>query len=987
MSCSEQSKDIPIVPEVKASTASTTTSSPTVPDTLHVMEDAIHGRPVLIGEATLTQLMSLREIGDKRAKKILDYCDHATLANAPLLLSGIISVTGLGINHWIELYLNQSIELFFDRDGAHAIYLDPPRVPSGCAMCSKYSSDLDSLMAKKESLGLDMSQLRDELEDVTLSKQSGEQGHEARIHSLRAEYNHALDQKSCELVLTEKRWDEERKGYKSKLSDLRKEVDALARSKDSLQRRLDDERVNMQKQIQEHDQTQGELQQRRLGEIERYHQRQLEELKEGWQEERDHLRGINEAGKQEMEILKTQSNEQKRSAGSKGLQTEHDFHSPEDARSESSCSTEYRLPVINAPQDVRQDERFQERGDDEGLAGRGRTTRKSRGVGDQSSSGSRDRISGHNLGRHGNRDNGRVQDGQRGSSGQRASSNGRYPDVPRGPTNNDRCPSNDRCPDVPRYPPNNEDRQRDYRQGYHQNYPNQPNYHYQQDRGYKEPMWPPHHQESGAQIKLEDLHVSYGFQAGNQRFQLVPLTTETVQKPQSEDKTKSTKRVKSKSPSNSKNSKPKRRDSDDDGGMSDSESDSDSSSDSSSFSGKSRKSSGRHKKSSSPVRRKMPAFSGSSKEDWDNIIFQFKRIAKRHQWDKDEKYDRLFDCLTDKALSYAIKVKAKDYKQLKSHLTQRFRRDAPPTVARREINAYRQNEDESIEDYSQRVLSTTNDAYPDAPEKIVNEIAVEVFLRGLREKRVAEIVLEKSPTNIYLALQSVRQTQANQKTLYGTARSSTRRVSFHEDDDSSMRSVRSVRSNPPPKPTTSTPVAEPTDDSKVVTAVGEYGTAGHPVHWYPMVPMPAFGQQFGHPGQPLVTPGQQFGQQFNTPQGQQFGQPGPQFGLQMQPFSQPPFSRPQFSQPQFNPQLQQSNQQDQRGRDRSPSPSNRNQQNRNWSSSPRRNRSPSPGRTNQCYNCGMEGHFIRECPNPRVNNTAQSGSAPNRDSLNGQGRN
>jgi hypothetical protein len=48
------------------------------------------------------------------------------------------------------------------------------------------------------------------------------------------------------------------------------------------------------------------------------------------------------------------------------------------------------------------------------------------------------------------------------------------------------------------------------------------------------------------------------------------------------------------------------------------------------------------------------------------------------------------------------------------------------------------------------------DGYPDAQKKTVNTLAVEVFLKGLREKRVAEIVFEKGPSDIFEALRYAR---------------------------------------------------------------------------------------------------------------------------------------------------------------------------------------------------------------------------------------
>ena len=82
----------------------------------------------------------------------------------------------------------------------------------------------------------------------------------------------------------------------------------------------------------------------------------------------------------------------------------------------------------------------------------------------------------------------------------------------------------------------------------------------------------------------------------------------------------------------------------------DSSSDSDTDTESESSSAQRHRRRHRHRhRTSSPVRPKMPTFTGDSKSKWEPFILLFERIAKHQNWSSRKKTERLLDCLRDSA--------------------------------------------------------------------------------------------------------------------------------------------------------------------------------------------------------------------------------------------------------------------------------------------------------------------------------------------------
>ena len=171
---------------------------------------------------------------------------------------------------------------------------------------------------------------------------------------------------------------------------------------------------------------------------------------------------------------------------------------------------------------------------------------------------------------------------------------------------------------------------------------------------------------------------------------------------------------------------------------------------------------------------------------WDSFIFQFKRTAKRYDWSSRKKADRLVDCLGGKALEYVRELHLeRDFKQMVKKLTRRFGvKDAPGTV-RRELALLKQEETETLEEFSQRVHFRVMDGFPGAKERTIEQLAVEHFLKGCKDRKAASIAMDKNPTKIHRAVKYTKGAINNRNVIYGKMplTQSARKVTFYEEED------------------------------------------------------------------------------------------------------------------------------------------------------------------------------------------------------------
>ena len=174
-------------------------------------------------------------------------------------------------------------------------------------------------------------------------------------------------------------------------------------------------------------------------------------------------------------------------------------------------------------------------------------------------------------------------------------------------------------------------------------------------------------------------------------------------------------------------------------------------------------------RSLSPLPSKLQIFSGDpTKGRWSNFIMQFERIAIWHGWSEAKKLDRLLSCLTEKALEFAFKCKMNNsFLELKYQLKLRFDLSDEPVAARQKLNTLKQEPDETLEGFMQQVLNVATDGYGDLETTVLQQMAIEAFLRWCRNKESASLVLISTPKTIQEACQRLKTIVANKKALEG----------------------------------------------------------------------------------------------------------------------------------------------------------------------------------------------------------------------------
>ena len=190
---------------------------------------------------------------------------------------------------------------------------------------------------------------------------------------------------------------------------------------------------------------------------------------------------------------------------------------------------------------------------------------------------------------------------------------------------------------------------------------------------------------------------------------------------------------------------------------------------------------------------RIQAYNG--KGNWETYLVQFERMAKRSGWDDREKVDRLFDCLADHALEYAQRMGTDDYHELCAEMSRRFKLKDTPIASRRQLHLIKQLEGEQLAEFSQRVHWLAMDGHPNAHLNTVQEVAVEAFLRGCKDKYAAEMAMEKEPLTIFDAVEYVKNSSSNHQALFGSkGHVTTRHVSFSEAESLDVK-VASVDSS------------------------------------------------------------------------------------------------------------------------------------------------------------------------------------------------
>ncbi|CAG2209805.1 unnamed protein product [Mytilus edulis] len=160
--------------------------------------------------------------------------------------------------------------------------------------------------------------------------------------------------------------------------------------------------------------------------------------------------------------------------------------------------------------------------------------------------------------------------------------------------------------------------------------------------------------------------------------------------------------------------------------------------------------------------------------------------APKYKWTPQHRLDKLIECLRDKALKfYSVKAKGvqEDYDKLCNKLNERFGRRDLPHIIRRQLQDLKQDQDETLEEYTERTQEMATDGYPDTPEAFVEIVAIDAFLKGCLDKKAALTAMDKNPTTLDESMQYVKSAITNQRIILGAKRVEMKRVTFDDEKE------------------------------------------------------------------------------------------------------------------------------------------------------------------------------------------------------------
>ena len=188
---------------------------------------------------------------------------------------------------------------------------------------------------------------------------------------------------------------------------------------------------------------------------------------------------------------------------------------------------------------------------------------------------------------------------------------------------------------------------------------------------------------------------------------------------------------------------------------------------------------------------RLPSFNGKNTM-WESFWIQFQMLANRYRWRTYRQTEELFLCLQDDALDYATnlipEVRCDIYK-FQDAMKQRFGDHTLPETYRLQLKSMHQKSDESVQEFSSRISTIMNKAYPGLrDEQLKAELAIEYLFNGLNNQNVAYEVAIKRRKTLLSAVDMITWHECCKSAM---SRNPTARLVNHDDyhDDNENRQV------------------------------------------------------------------------------------------------------------------------------------------------------------------------------------------------------
>ncbi|KAJ8934683.1 hypothetical protein NQ318_015152 [Aromia moschata] len=155
----------------------------------------------------------------------------------------------------------------------------------------------------------------------------------------------------------------------------------------------------------------------------------------------------------------------------------------------------------------------------------------------------------------------------------------------------------------------------------------------------------------------------------------------------------------------------------------------------------------------SKIRMKPPQFDGKS--SWVNYLRQFEAAAKANGWSLAEKATALTLALRGDAtdiLQTLSLEEQEDYHQLVRHLEMRYGQSHLEHVYHSQLKNRYQKSNESLQEFEADIARLVRLAYSSTPENVMERLAVQAFLDGLRDTETRQALTLARPSKLVDAL-------------------------------------------------------------------------------------------------------------------------------------------------------------------------------------------------------------------------------------------
>lgn len=150
---------------------------------------------------------------------------------------------------------------------------------------------------------------------------------------------------------------------------------------------------------------------------------------------------------------------------------------------------------------------------------------------------------------------------------------------------------------------------------------------------------------------------------------------------------------------------------------------------------------------------KPPQFDGTT--SWNNYFLQFEAAARANAWSNGDRVTALILALRGEATAILETLSAEertDYRQLVKRLEMRYGQANFEHVYHSQLRSRYQKSNESLQQFEADVARLVRLAYPGTPEDVLERLAVQSFLDGLRDSEMRQALTLARPTKLVDAL-------------------------------------------------------------------------------------------------------------------------------------------------------------------------------------------------------------------------------------------